>query len=389
MRLDGIRILDLTRLLPGPYATQLLADVGADVIKIEDTETGDYARRMSPTTDDGVGAVFDAVNRKKRSVALDLKTDAGREAFYDLLSEADVVMESFRPGVAERLGVDYETVAEHRPDVVYCSLTGYGQNGPYADRPSHDLNCVGLSGLLDMTRRGVDEPPRMPGYQIADISGGLLAAFSICGALLSRELGNGDGEYLDVSMTDAVVSFSQALAPDVLRGANPRPGETPFTGGYPCYGVYETKAGNYVTLGALEPKFFEAFCTAVGRPELIDEHMSEDPAIREALRSELEAIFAERTRKAWVDLFSDVDTAVAGVYTPAEALEHPQIEARGYVQRPEGGAPRIGFPVRGSDLPEGDGGERPGHGEHTEALLKSVGYDDAEIARLRSNGVIR
>jgi len=388
MRLDGITILDLTRLLPGPYATQLLADAGAEVIKVEDTDTGDYARQMSPMTDRGIGAVFDAVNRGKRSIGLDLKSESGREAFYELLAEADVVVESFRPGVAERLGVDYGTVSDHQPDVIYCSLTGYGQNGPHAERPSHDLNCVGLSGLLDMTRRSVDEAPRTVGYQIADIGGGLLAAFSICAALLSRELGAGGGEYLDVSMTDAVVSFSQALAPAALRGNDPRPGETAFTGKYPCYGVYEAADGNYLTLGALEPKFFEAFCDAVDRPELADEHLSEDPAVRTALRAELEAVFSERSRDEWVAFLADVDTAVDGVYTPQEALEHPQIEARGYVQRPEDGTPRIGFPVCGSDVPERNDGDVPGHGEHTELVLESIGYDSAEIDRLRADGAI-
>ena len=389
MRLDGIRVLDLTRLLPGPYATQLLADAGADVIKIEDTESGDYAREMPPTTDEGVGAIFDAVNRGKRSVALNLKRDAGRAVFYDLLEDADVVVESFRPGVAERLGIDYDSVSERRPDVVYCSLTGYGQNGPYADRPSHDLNCIGLSGLLDMNRRSVDETPRLPGYQIADIGGGLLAAFAVCSALLSRELGNSDGEFLDVSMTDAVVAFSQVVAPDALRGSDPRPGETPFTGEYPCYGVYETSDGNHVTFGALEPKFFEAFCAAVDRPELADKHMADDPAVREALRADLESIFEARTRDEWVSFLGDVETAFGGVYTPEEALEHPQIEARGYVRRPDDGAPRVGFPVCGSDVSRRDDRELPGHGEHTEAILEAAGHDAERIARLRSEGAIK
>jgi crotonobetainyl-CoA:carnitine CoA-transferase CaiB-like acyl-CoA transferase len=367
----------------------LLADAGADVIKIEDTESGDYAREMPPTTDEGISTLFGAVNRGKRSVALDLKSDGGRTAFYDLLEGADVVVESFRPGVAGRLGVDYDAVSERQSDIVYCSLTGYGQDGPYADRPSHDLNCIGLSGLLDMNRRDVDEAPRLPGYQIADIGGGLLAAFAVCSALLSRELGNSGGEYLDVSMTDAVVAFSQAVAPDALRGGAPRPGQTPLTGEYPCYGVYEASDGNYVTFGALEPKFFEAFCAAIDRPELADEHMSDDPAVRAALRAELESIFAERTRDEWVSSLADVDTAFGGVYTPEEALEHPQIEARGYVRGPDDGAPRVGFPVRGSDVPRQDGRDLPGHGEHTEAVLKAAGYDAEAVARLKSDSAIR
>ncbi|MFQ3318407.1 MAG: alpha-methylacyl-CoA racemase [Natronomonas sp.] len=388
MRLDGVRVLDLTRLLPGPYATQLLADSGADVVKIEDTSAGDYARHMPPTTDAGVGAVFDAVNRGKRSVALDLKNESGREAFYDLVADADVVIESFRPGVTERLGVDYETLTEYREDIVYCSLSGYGQNGPHADRAGHDLNYIGLAGLLDMSRVDTDEKPQMPGYQIADMAGGLLAAFSVCSALLSRELGNTGGEYLDVALTDAVVSFSQALAPEALSGENPRPGETPLTGEYPWYDVYEAKDGKYVTLGALEPHFWSAFCEAVDRPDLVGKHMTDDPAERAAVREELESIFAERTRDEWAETMADVDAAVDGVYTPAEAFEHPQIEARGYVERPDDGAPRVGFPLRGSDVPPSPSAAAPGHGEHTDGVLREAGLDEETIARLRDEGAI-
>jgi len=388
MRLDGVRVLDLTRLLPGPYATQLLADAGADVVKVEDTGAGDYARHMPPATEEGIGAVFDAVNRGKRSVALDLKSETGQEAFYELVADADVVIESFRPGVTERLGVDYETLTEYRADLVYCSLTGYGQAGPYADRVGHDLNYIGLAGLLDMTRDDTDEKPRVPGYQIADMAGGLLAAFSVCSALLSRELGNTGGEYLDVALTDAVVSFSQALAPEALAGDDPRPGQTALTGEYPWYDVYEAKDGRYVTLGALEPQFWSAFCQAVDRPDLVDEHMTGDPAAREALREELEEIFARRTRDEWAEAMAEVDAAVDGVYSPAEAFEHPQIEARGYVERPEDGSPRVGFPLRGSDVADGNGTAAPGHGEHTDELLRDAGLDDEEIARLRDEGVV-
>src|SRR6056297_3088540 len=255
MRLDGIRVLDLSRLLPGPYATQLLADAGAEVIKIEDTDAGDYARVMPPYTDDGVGAIFDAINRGKRSVALDLKSDEGREAFLTLAESADVVFEQFRPGVVDRPGVDYESVRARNENVVYCSLSGFGQTGPHADRVGHDLNYVGMAGLLDMTRADEDSPPQIPGYPVGDMAGGLFAAFSIVGALLSRELGNTGGEYVDVAMTDVVASFSQSIAYDALAGEEPRPGETALTGDGPWYDIYECADGRYVTIAALEPKF--------------------------------------------------------------------------------------------------------------------------------------
>lgn len=387
MRLDGIRVLDLSRLLPGPYATQLLADAGADVVKVEDTDAGDYARVMPPYTDDGTGVIFDAVNRGKRSVALDLKREAGREAFMRLAETADVVFEQFRPGVVDRLGVDYESVVEHNDDVIYCSLSGFGQNGPEADRVGHDLNYVGMAGLLDLTREDDDARPQIPGYPIGDMAGGLFAAFSIVSALLSRELGNTGGERIDVAMTDVVASFSQAVAHDALTGEDPRPGGTPLTGEFPWYDVYETADGEYVTLAALEPKFWTAFCEAVERPDLVDEHMTDDPAARTALREELAEIFVRRTREEWEATLGDVDAMVAPVRRLGELLDSEYAAARSLVDRSTE-IPRVGFPAMSSDSPGDRGGPTPEHGEHTAAELEAVGYDDAAIARLRETDVI-
>jgi crotonobetainyl-CoA:carnitine CoA-transferase CaiB-like acyl-CoA transferase len=390
MRLDGVRVLDLTRLLPGPYATQLLADAGADVVKVEDTGAGDYARHMPPYTEDGVGAVYDSVNRGKRSVCLDLKAESAREAFYELVAEADVLIEQFRPGVVERLGVDYETVREHNPDIVYCSLSGYGQNGPLADKAGHDLNYVGLAGMLDLSREDEDSAPSPLGYQVGDMAGGLFAAFAVVSALLSRELGETDGEYLDCSLTDPVVSFSQTAAAEVFAGDDPRPGETPLTGGYPWYDVYECADSRYVTLAALEPQFWEGFCDAVGREELVGYHMTGDEAELAALREELTALFAERTRDEWVDELVDEDAAVDGVYTPGEALTHPQIEARGYVERPEDAPPRVGFPARGSNVDHSEAADpAPEQGADTDAILTEAGVSEERLAELREEGAVR
>lgn len=386
MRLDGIRVVDLTRLLPGPYATQLFADMGADVIKVEDTGSGDYARHMPPMTDDGVGTVFGAVNRGKRSVAIDLKSDDGQDAFYRLIDEGDVdvVFESFRPGVTERLGIDHDSIRERDPSIVYCSLSGYGQTGPLAERAGHDLNYVGRAGLLDMTRADETSQPQMPGYPIADMAGGLFAAFSILGALCSRELGDGTGEYIDVAMADVALSFSQALAPGTLSGKDPRPGETPLTGGYPWYDVYETSDGKHVTLAALEPQFWQTFCECVGREDLVSEHMNTDPAAMQALREELESIFEERTRDEWVEALGDKDATVDGVYTPEEAVEAAQFHERGVIQRE--GRPRVGFPAI-LDAPERDE-SIPDHGEHTRDVLQGIGYDSTAIEQLREDSVI-
>jgi alpha-methylacyl-CoA racemase len=384
MRLDGIRVLDLTRLLPGPYATQLLSDLGADVIKIEDTSQGDYARHMPPMTDEGRGRIFDAVNRGKRSVTIDLKTGDGQDAFNRLIDEADVVFESFRPGVTERLGIDYDSISERNPSIVYCSLSGYGQTGPLSERAGHDLNYVGRTGLLDMTREDETSKPQVPGYPIADMAGGLFAAFSIVGALCSRELGDGTGEYIDVAMADVALSFSQALFPAAAAGEDPRPGETPLTGGYPWYDVYETSDGKHVTLAALEPKFWQTFCESVGREDLVSEHMNTDPATMQALRAELEAIFEEKTREEWVEALGDEDATVDGVYTPEETVEMAQFHERGVIR--DEGRPRVGFPAV-LDIPENEE-SIPDHGEQTDDVLRAVGYDSTTIEQMREEGVI-
>ena len=389
MRLDGVRVVDLTTLLPGPYGTQLLADLGADVVKVERVDAGDDARYTPPLTDEGHGALFDAVNRGKRSVALDLKDERGREALYELVSTADAFVEQFRPGVVDRLGVDYDTLREHNPGLVYCSLSGYGQSGPKSGKAAHDLNYIGLAGLLDMTRESEAAKPQMPGYPIADMAGGVFAAFSIVCALLSRELGAGesDGEYIDCSLTDPVLSFSQSVAPSAFMGEDPRPGETALTGGYPWYDVYECDDGRYVTLAALEPRFWQGFCEAVDREDLLGYHMTDDPAEMAALREELESLFASRTRDEWVEAIGDVDATVDGVYTPAEALEHPQVEAMGIVEDSGDSLPRVGYPARGEGVPDSPLGGAPGHGEHTGELLREVGLSEARVDSLAEAGV--
>ena len=390
MRLDGIRVLDLSRLLPGPYATQLLADSGAEVVKVEDTDAGDYARGLAPYTSRGVGAVFDAVNRGKRSVAIDLKSEAGREAFYRLVEDADVLLEGFRPGVVDRLGIDYETLTEYNDDLVYCSLSGYGQEGPWADRAGHDLNYVALAGLLDMTRESSDEKPRIPGYPIGDMAGGLFAAFAIVEALLSRELGNAGGEYVDVAMADVVASFAQPVAYQAFTGDpdEPRPGDTSLTGGLPWYDCYETADGKWVTLAALEPQFWRAFCEAVDRDDLVDEHGTRDPDVLEALEAELRDLFRERTRDEWETALADVDAAFAGVYAPAEAVDHPQFRARDLHERPDDAPPRIGFPARFGDESTGRDERVPAQGEHSRRYLAEAGYDDEKIEALLDSGAV-
>ena len=384
MRLDSVTVLDATRLLPGPYATQVLADAGADVVKVEDTNQGDYARDMPPMSERNVGAIFDSMNRGKRSIALDLKTEEGKEVFYQIANNADVVIEQFRPGVVENLGIDYETILDYNQNIIYCSLTGYGQTGPYSDRAGHDLNYVGLSGLLDMTREDENSAPVIPGYLIGDVGGGLYAAMAILGALVSRELGNSSGEYIDVAMTDVVLTFSQSIAYEALTGRNPRPGKTTLTGEYPCYDVYECADGKFITFAALEARFWNVFCSEVGREDLLDKHMLQDPEKREDVRAELEEIFKKKSLDVWMDELSE-ETMTAPVNTPAEAVNHPQFANRDIIKESYDLPPRVGFP----GLSSHSGENIPEQGEHTEAVLEEVGISPDMISELFEREIIK
>lgn len=394
MRLDGVRVLDLSRLGPGPFGTQLLRYMGAEVVRVENPAGGDPLRRR--TAPEGVGTLFEGVNRGKKSVTLDLKSETGREVFYRMVADADVVFEQFRPGVVDRLGVGYEDVLAHNPEIVYCSLSGFGQTGPYRDRVGHDLNYVGLTGFLDLNRADEDETPRVPGFLVADWAGGLFAAFSIVGSLLSRELGGG-GDYVDVSMSDVVLSFSQDVAPEALAGDPLRPGETRLPSrGVPWYDVYETADGGYVTIAAVEWKFWGAFCSAIDREDLVERRKSvagssdPDEVARglDAIEEELEEVFATRTRQEWEATLDGVDAAVHAVNTLEEAFEHPQFRERELVRHGDEGPPRLGFPamVEGG-LPDVES-SIPGHGEHTEEVLRSNGFSAADVAALRDDDVI-
>jgi alpha-methylacyl-CoA racemase len=332
--------------------------------------------------------VFEAVNRGKRSVAIDLKSDAGRRAFYELVETADVVFEGFRPGVVDRLGVGFDTLTAYNEDLVYCSLSGFGQDSPLSDRPGHDLNYAALSGFLDLNRPDDGSPPQPPGMPLVDMASGLFAAFGILGALVDRTFGEGGGEYIDVAMADVMTSFAQYHVGDTVRGETPRPGESRIDGKFPCYSVYETADGRYVTLAALEPPFWEAFCEGIDREDLLDAHLSEDPAVRTELRTELETIFASATREEWERRLGGTDAATMGVYTLSETINHEHTAARDLLVEVEDWPARLGFPAktRGDLHVEGT---IPGHGEHTRTLLREVGYDDAELAALADDGVIR
>ncbi|HTU88181.1 MAG TPA: CaiB/BaiF CoA-transferase family protein [Solirubrobacteraceae bacterium] len=392
--LDGLRVLDLTRLLPGGFSSLLLADFGADVIKVEDTGLGDYVR-WAPPYYEGVepsarGSLFLSLNRGKRSIRVDLKTQAGKEVLLRLVRDADVLLESFRPGVLDRLGVGYERLRQQNPGLVYCAITGYGQTGPNRDRPGHDINYLGLNGILGLSGEA-DGPPVSAGAQIADLGGGaLMAVAGIMFALAERER-SGEGQLVDCSMFDGSLSWLAMLAGEFLAGGPaPRRGRTSLAGGIVCYRPYRCADG-YVTLGALEPKFWSTFCRGVGREDLAEHAF--DPPGSDAHRA-VESIFAERTREQWGAFAAEHDCCLEPVLDLDEALDSELVAAREMVvELDQPGAVRpvrlLGVPFKLSRTP-GDPKRAPGPGlgEHTTEVLAEAGFSDAEIEALHASGAV-
>lgn len=373
MDLSDVRVLDLTQLLPGPYATQLLADMGADVIKIERPDGGDPARRLAADPSPELAGIFETVNCGKRSVALDLTDERARGAFYELAADADAVIEGFRPGVVDRLGVDYETLSARTEGLVYCSLTGHGQTGPDSDRPGHDLTYAAAAGLLDTTRPAPDAAPVQPAVPVGDLAGGSLAALAVVSGLLERELGDGTGTYVDLSITDALVSFCQLLAADDTTA----PAETLLGGEYPCYDIYETADGRYIAIAALERRFWERLCAAIDAEGLHDAHRAESEGRRERVRETLADTFAAAPVETWERRLEQADVPFAVVRSAAAALEDPTIRDR--LVREHSSGERVGAPVQPGDGPTG---EPPALGEHTASVLGAAGVAPATIDRL-------
>ena len=392
--LEGLRVLDLTRLLPGGFCSMLLADFGADVIKVEDTGLGDYVR-WAPPFYDGVersagSALFLSLNRGKRSIRIDLKSDPGKEVLLRLTRDADVLLESFRPGVLDRLGVGYERLREENPGLVYAAITGYGQDGPGRERSGHDLNYLGLNGILGLSGEA-DGPPVSSSAQIADLGGGaLMAVVGVLIALRERDR-SGQGQLVDCSMFDGSLSFLAMLAAEMLAGGEvPRRGGLRLAGGIACYRPYRCADG-YVTLGALEPKFWATFCRGVGREDLAEHAF--DPPGSDAHRA-LEAIFAERTREQWGAFAAEHDCCLEPVLGLDEALDGELVAAREMVvslAQPGADQPvrLLGLPFKLSRTP-GDATRAPGPGlgEHTSEVLRAAGYSDAEVDALLESGAV-
>ena len=385
LALDGLRVLDFTRLLPGPYATLVLADLGAEVIKIESPKGGDYLRWMPPLTGK-ISYAFNALNSGKSSLAVDLKSREGIEIIHKLVVDADVLIESFRPGVMDRLGLGYEALKAINPKLIYCAISGYGQDGPMKERAGHDLNYQGLAGIVGSAGpRG--EKPAMPGAQLADLGGGALWSLTGILAALYQRRSTGLGSFIDVSMTDGSLAFLQmALAPHLGSGAaTPERGGDTLTGGLACYDVYETQDGKFMSLAALEPKFWVAFCTATQRTDLLSRQFGNSRQIEET-RLELTDLFKSRTRAEWTALLEDVDCCCEPVLAPDELAYHPLHRERVNVIEDSAGVRRLRTPLRPRDAPAPE--KAPGLGAGTTTILSGLGYTEEEIGSLSAKSVI-
>ncbi len=382
--LEGLRVLDLTRLLPGGYCTLLLSDLGADVVKVEEPGRGDYIR-WNPPLVDGMSGAHHALNRGKRSITLNLKAPEGPGLLQRLAERADVLVESFRPGVMDRLGVGFDVLAERNPRLVYCAITGYGQDGPYRDKVGHDINYTGYAGALWLGGPSGTEP-RLPGVQVGDLGGGgLPACVGILSALIERDR-TGRGRFVDVSMLDGIVSWlslhlgNHLADPEMLAHARP------LSGDFACYRVYRAGDGRFLTVGALEPQFWRALCETLGCPELIDEQFAPSPRQAE-MAAALQAVFETRTRDEWVEAFASVAACVGPVNDLTEALADAQIRHRGMIATAGGREVGPAPPLRFEPAPA-EYRRAPALGEHTEEMLGEAGLSPEEWAGLRSRGVV-
>ena len=384
--LSGLKVLDLTRLLPGPYLSLLLADMGSDVVKVEAPGAGDWVRWLPPLKG-GLSTQFIALNRGKRSITLNLKSPNGADVLKRLASEADVLLESFRPGVMDRLGVGYDVLSRVNPALVYVAVTGYGQTGPYQQRAGHDLNYASLGGALGLTGNE-NGPPVMAGFQLADISGALYGAVGALAAIYERQR-TGQGQFVDVSLCESALSFNVLTLARELNGDGPIPrGTDRLGGGAACYQVYECKDGAHFTVAALEPKFFQGFCDAVEKPEWKHRQMGQE----DALRADIAALFKTRTRTEWNELFAAHDVCCEPVLTLEEVTEHPLHTSRkNFFDLPQPGSDDPVSHMRTPLLdPESIDNIAPAPmlGAHTREVLIEYGFNSEEIDQLAASGTI-
>ncbi len=378
--LKGVRILDLSRLLPGPYCTQLLGDMGAEVIKVEEPGRGDYLRALPPYVN-GVGLAFEMLNRGKKSITLNLETKQGQEILYKLATKADVVLESYRPGTMGRMGCDFESIRAANPRIIYCSLTGFGQTGPYKDLPGHDINFIALSGFLSLN--GKTEPV-VPGIQVGDLAGGMLAALMITTALFARQQRN-EAQYIDASMLDALLSWLTIPLALHLGADQARL----LAGTLPFYRLYRARDSKLIAVAAIEPQFWEGLCKLINRPDLVPDQYSPEPR-RTQVAEAIESAIATKTSEEWFRTMLEQNLPCTPILTLDEVIKDPHArERRMILENPEqSGVTYVGTPCKFSGSDPAELSPSPKLGEHASQLLKTVGYSDSEIQSFIRAGVI-
>jgi crotonobetainyl-CoA:carnitine CoA-transferase CaiB-like acyl-CoA transferase len=390
--LEGVKILDLTKLASGPYCTMLLGDMGAEIIKIE-AGGGRAGEAFLPdiAEDEQDQSLANATARNKRSLVLNLKTEEARKIFYQLAKEADVIAEEFRPGVVKRLGIDYETIKKINPGIIYCSITGFGQDGPYRNLACHDINYLSIGGAQGILGNPGGAPLPQTNI-IADFAaGGMQATIGILTAIVARTR-TGKGQHVDISITDGIVSLMHAeVSLHSATGRIPRPGDTLFFTGAPWYAVYETKDGKYLSVGSLEPWFWENLCKMLGLEDMIPDQWAGEPKWKE-MKARFQKVFLTKTRDEWVELLMHANTCVAPVYTVDETFSDPQLRSRKMFDEfdhpSKGKIKQVGISIKLSDTPGAIRRLGPRKGEHTQEILKELGYSDDEVAYLRKKGAI-
>lgn len=386
--LDGLRVLDLSRLMPGPLCTMILGDLGADVIKVEQPEIGDYARSAPPLLGN-TGSAFLMLNRNKRSITLNLKKAEGQEILRKLAAKADVFVESYRPGVAERLGVGYPAISQVNERIIYCSISGFGQSGPYRDLVGHDLTYTAYSGAIGATG-SKDGPPVIPAIQVSDIQAAMYATIAITAALYRREKA-GKGEFIDISLMDAAVASMIMPMSFHLAGESTERGSSFLSGGAPFYNIYETADRKYVAIAPLEPKFWIELCSVLRLEKYQDKQLTSE-AEANRIREDLAGIFRQKTRDEWVKILKEREIPCAPIYDVREVLADPHVRSRKMIFEMEteafGRLNQLATPIRVSHSPLTARSPPPRLGEHTLQILQELGYSMSDVERLKSAGAI-
>lgn len=381
--LSGIKVLDLSRLLPGPLCTLYLADMGAEVLKIEDTDKGDYCRFVPPIQKIN-SSLFLALNRNKSSMILDLTKEEGKKIFLKLSKSSDVIIESFRPGVVKKLGIDYEIIKKENPKIIYCSISAYGQTGPYSKKAGHDLNFCSYSGIIKQ-QADKGEKPSIPRFQIADVVGGAFNALTGILAALVYQKTTRCGQYIDVSIMDGTLANYVTGLSELISSKNNISNIDLLTGATPCYNLYETSDKRYLALAAIELKFWKRLCEAVSRDDLIPYHMVSGKKSKKIYK-ELSLIFKTKTLKEWMDYFKNIDCCISPVLTVQESVNNEQVKSRNMIitkKHPlEGNVTQFNLPLKFSSFEFKVEKSAPMHGEHTKKILSGLGYSKKEIEDL-------